>query len=46
MSAGPGGGRVERLYNPERIPGGIENQFVDDNHGLRMAQIALSDFLL
>lgn len=47
MSAGPRGGRVDRLYNPERIPGGIENQFVDDYHGLRMTQIALlGDFLL
>ena len=43
----PEGGRVSRLYSPERIPGGIENQFENDNHELRMAQIALlSDCLL
>lgn len=46
VSASPEGGRVSRLYHPERIPGGIENQFEIDNHELRMAQIALlSDFL-
>lgn len=46
VSASPEGGRVTRLYHPERIPGGIENQFEDDNHELRMAQIALPSDLL
>ena len=43
--ASPVGERLSRLYNPG-VPGGIENQFENDNHELRVGQIALlNDFL-